>query len=144
MSLVKISVAGLMALVILVATAGVGMCESDARQTYYRYIRALYYATKLNQVSGYWIRSSRVPFEEMKGTQATEQLAKLKMGYISNPRIITEIKQGNVVKMQGTGIALDNGQQVNATVDVIMYFEDGKWKIQYTSWRGQVVRPLGT
>lgn len=145
MAWAKYIVASFLALIILLASSSAGLCgESEARMTYYRYIRALYYATKLEQVAPYWIRSSRIPFLEMKGSQAATQLARLKAGYVSNPRIITEVKQGNVVKMQGTGIVIDNGQKVNATVDVIMFYEDGVWRVQYTSWRGQVVRPLGT
>lgn len=145
MNLAKLLTSAFLALTILLSTALAGQCgESEARLAYYRYIRQLYYATKLSQVAPYWIRSSRVPFLEMKGTQADEQLRRLKKGYIHNPRIITEVREGNVVKMQGTGIALEEGRQVNATVDVIMYYEDSSWRIQYVSWRGQVVRPLGT
>lgn len=110
--------------------------ESQRAVTFYAYIKDLYYAKSLKTVAPYWISSTRVPLLDMQGTLAGEHLARLRSGYVYQPRITSEVQQGRRWIMTGTGIASSEGQQVRAKLDVIMIFEDGKWRIQYYTWSG--------
>jgi hypothetical protein len=113
-------------------------CESQPRSVFYAYIRALYYATHVKQVSKYWVKNGRVPMEECLGTAEQKKLAELKSGYIYNPRIETEVLDGNTCTMKGTGMAQSQGHQCAAKLDVVMYFQEGSWKIQYYTWQGAI------
>jgi hypothetical protein len=91
-------------------------CESAPRATFYSYIRALYYAKRVKQVSKYWIKN----------------------GYIYQPKILTEVTDGNVCTMKGVGWGSSQGQRLRAKLDVVMIFEEGSWKIQYYTWQGEI------
>ncbi|MBU6451567.1 MAG: hypothetical protein KGS72_07305 [Cyanobacteria bacterium REEB67] len=112
--------------------------ESAPRQNFYQYIRTLYYATNVKQVSKFFIKNARVPMEDCIGGAAKAKLEELKRGYVADPRITTEVLNGNICTMKGTGIALADGHRVNATINVIMNFEEGSWKIQYYTWQGAI------
>jgi len=112
--------------------------ESAPRATFYSYIRALYYAKKVKQVSKYWIKNGRVPMEECLGTAEQAKLAELKNGYIYQPKIITEVTDGTTCTMKGVGWGQSQGQRLRAKLDVVMIFEEGSWKIQYYTWQGEI------
>ncbi len=115
-----------------------GLCESQPRVVFKAYIKELYYATKVRQVSKFWIKNARVPMEECLGQAEVVQLAKLKAGYVYNPKITAELLDGNVCTLKGTGIAQEAGVQCRATLNVIMYYEENNWKIQYYAWQGEI------
>jgi hypothetical protein len=130
-----------LALVVLALTSGLfhpAYCESQPRARFKQYIKELYYATKIQQVSKFWIKNARVPYDELLGTAAAAKLVELKDGYVYNPQITTEILDGNVCTMKGTGMAQSKGYRVNADINVIMRFEEGNWKIQYYTWAGHI------
>lgn len=112
--------------------------ESQPRTVFYSYIKELYYAHSVRQVSRYWTKNNRVPMDECLGDAEKAKLAELKRSYVSNPKIDTEVLDGNTCTMKGTGIALADGQTVRARLDVIMSFEESNWRIQYYTWRGEV------
>jgi len=113
-------------------------CESQPRAAFYAYIRSLYYATKVKQVSKFWIKNARVPMEDKLGTAEVAEMARLKKGYIANPQIQTEVLDGNICKMQGVGLGWAEGQRLQAKLAVIMRFEEGAWKIQDYAWSGEI------
>ena len=110
--------------------------DSPRAEVFYRYIRDVYYAKNLKQVADYWTQANSTPFKDMMGDQATEQLKKIKRGYIANPRITSERQQGEQWIMSGTGIAADNGTTIPAKLNLVMRFENGRWRIQYYAWSG--------
>ncbi|MBS1995725.1 MAG: hypothetical protein JSS86_05410 [Cyanobacteria bacterium SZAS LIN-2] len=112
--------------------------ESAPRATFYSYIRALYYAKRVKQVSKYWIKNGRVPMDECLGTAEQAKLAELKSGYIYEPKILTEVIDGNVCTMKGVGWGSSQGHRLRAKLDVVMIFEEGSWKIQYYTWQGEI------
>ena len=113
-------------------------CDSQPRVVFYSYIKELYYATSLKQVSKFYVKNARVPMDETLGEAAKAKLLELKNGYIYNAKILTELLDGNTCILKGTGIAQTNGVRCRATLDVIMAFEEGNWKIQYYTWHGEV------
>lgn len=126
--------------VLLVAAIGPARCESIQTLIFYRYIKDLYYTTKLPVAANYWTAYARKPWNEMTGTRAAQELARIKMGYVYNPRIIHEVSDGKYYKMKGTAIASDNGRRIPCTLDVVMIQEDGIWKIMTYTWRAEVMR----
>jgi hypothetical protein len=113
-------------------------CDSQPRAVFLAYIKALYYATSIKQVSKFYVKNARVPMEECLGTAAAAKLAELKNGYIYDAKIQSELLDGNTCTMKGIGIAQSNGYRCRARLDVIMSFEEGSWKIQYYTWQGQI------
>ena len=112
--------------------------DSQPRATFYAYLRALYYANSVKQVSKFWIKNGRVPMEECEGTAEQAKLAELKSGYIYDPKIDSEILDGNTCTMKGSGWGQSQGHRLRAKLDVVMYFEENSWKIQYYTWQGQI------
>jgi hypothetical protein len=125
---------------LMVAAIGPARCESIQALIFYRYIKDLYFATKLVTVANYWADYNRKPWKELTGTRAAQELARIKMGYVYKPRIIHEVADGKYYKMKGTAIASDHGRQIPCTVDVIMIQEEGIWKIMSYTWRAEVMR----
>lgn len=130
----------LFALASLLLGAKPAFCDSLPRLTFYRYIKDLYYATKLPQVSQYWYKSTRLPLNQTNGTRADAELRRLKVGYVYNPKITIEFIEGDRCTMKGQGIVIDRGKQVPCTVDVTMIKEDDVWKIFNYTWRAEVIR----
>jgi hypothetical protein len=112
--------------------------ESAPRQNFYQYIKTLYYATNIKQVSKFYVKVARVPMDDCLGGAAKAKLEDLKRGYVADPHIVTEVLNGNICTMKGTGIAMAEGHRVNAILNVIMNFEEGSWKIQYYTWQGAI------
>jgi hypothetical protein len=132
-----------MTFVILVGSLSSGLfhpayCESEPRSRFYAYLKALYYATHVKQVSKFWIKNGRVPMDECLGTAEAAKLAELKSGYIYSPQIQTEILNGNTCTMKGVGWGSSQGHRLRAKLDVVMAFEEGEWRIQYYTWQGQI------
>ena len=125
---------------ILVGTAKPAFCESLPRLTFYRYIKDLYYSTKLPQVAQYWYKTSRLPMLQTNGTRSEAELKRLKIGYVYRPNITIEFTEGDRCTMKGDGIVSDRGKQVPCTIDVVMIKEDEVWKILYYTWRAEVIR----
>ncbi len=115
-------------------------CESQPAAVFYQYIRELYYAKNITQVAKYWISTTRIPFINLKGQAATYELQKLKTGYVFNPRINSQVMQGQRCLMKGTGTASDLGRTFPCKLDVIMYHEDGSWRIQYYVWSATIIQ----
>ncbi|MBP6745381.1 hypothetical protein KA344_09100 [bacterium] len=115
-------------------------CDSLPRLTFYRYIKDLYYATKLPQVAQYWYKTSRLPMMQTNGTRAAEELKRLKIGYVYKPKITIEFIEGDRCTMKGQGIVVDRGRQIPCTLDVVMIKEDEVWKVLYYTWRAEVIR----
>jgi hypothetical protein len=112
--------------------------ESQPRQRYRAYLKELYYAKQLKQVSQFYIKNMRVPMDELLGSAERDKLIELKKGYVYKPVIETELLDGNVCKMTGSGIAQANGIQCTCKLDLVMRYEEGNWKIQLYAWRGSV------
>lgn len=125
---------------LLISGVRPAFCDSQPKLTFYRYIKDLYYATKLPQAAQYWYKSSRLPMLQFNGTRATAELARLKIGYVAKPHITFEATEGDRCTMKGSGIAIDRGRQVPCTLDVVMIKEEQVWKILYYTWRAEVMR----
>lgn len=115
-------------------------CDSQPKLTFYRYIKDLYYAKKLQQVAPYWYKTTRLPLLQTNGTRADAELTRLKIGYVYKPNITVEFTEGDRCTMKGSGITVDRGRQVPCTLDVVMIKEDGVWKVLYYTWRAEVMR----
>lgn len=124
----------------LVGAIKPAFCDSLPKLTFYRYIKDLYYATKLPQAAQYWYKTTRLPLLQTNGTRAADELTRLKIGYVFKPNITIEITEGDRCTMKGSGIVTDRGRQVPCTLDVVMIKEDGVWKILYYTWRAEVMR----
>ncbi|CAN5551329.1 hypothetical protein BH11CYA1_BH11CYA1_51080 [soil metagenome] len=125
---------------LLIGAVKPAFCDSQPKLTFYRYIKDLYYATKLPQAAQYWYKATRKPLMEFNGTRADAELKRLKIGYVFRPNITVEMIQGDRCTMKGQGITVDRGKQVPCTLDVVMIKEDEVWKILYYTWRAEVMR----
>ncbi len=127
---------------LLLTTVTPAYCDTEPTRVFYQYVRSLYYATKLTPVANYWVKQRRIPLNEMSGTRAAAELKVMKRGYVYQPRILVEVMDGKTCKMKGSAIACDDmtGRQVPCTLDVVMFHEDGVWKIQVYTWNAVTVR----
>jgi len=127
---------------LLLVTVTPAYCDTEPTRVFYQYIRQLYYATKLAPMANYWVKQRRIPLNEMSGTRAAAELKVMKKGYVYQPKILVEVMDGKTCKMKGSGIALDDisGRTVPCTLDVVMYQEDGVWKIQVYTWNASFRR----
>jgi len=112
--------------------------ESQPRSVLFRYMADLYYAKNIQQVSKYWCKNSRVPMNELQGMELNEKFKEIKGGYMYQPHVDTEVTEGNVCTIKGTGWAYAMGYRCKAQFDAVMRFEEGSWKIQYYVWQGSV------
>lgn len=112
--------------------------ESQQAQVFYAYIKELYYAKKIDTLARYWISTTRIPMANLKGQAAVYELQKLKTGYVYKPKINSQVMQGKRCLMKGTAIAQDLGRTFPCTVDLVMIFEDGMWRIQYYTWSATI------
>jgi hypothetical protein len=103
-------------------------CESQPRSVFLSYVKALYYASSVKQVSKYWIKNARVPWDECLGTAAKVKLAELKRGYVYNAKIDTELLDGNTCTMEDPVLHLA-GRGTWALLMVRGYFQI--WTFSY-------------
>lgn len=112
--------------------------ENEPSRVFLTYIRELYYAKKLKQVSKYWIENSANHYDSMEGTREVYEMQKLKTGYVANPRIVSSVIQGERCLIEGTGVASDLNRTFPCNLHVIMLHEKGHWRIQYYNWTATI------
>lgn len=134
----KLFISALALMLAVWAPPAVNSAESQQAVIFYRYISELYYAKNIKQVAKYWISTTRTPLMNLTGQRAAYELEKLKTGYVYKPKINVQSMQGLRCLMKGTGIANDLGRTFPCTLDVVMIFEEGTWRIQYYTWSATI------
>ncbi|HNB14622.1 MAG TPA: hypothetical protein PLC15_04555 [Candidatus Obscuribacter sp.] len=136
----KLFLSALALVLMVLAPPAVNSAESQQAVIFYRYISELYYAKSLKPVAKYWISTVRNQLSNQTGQRAVYELEKLKHGYVYKPKINVQSMQGQRCLMKGTGIASDLGRTFPCTLDVIMIFEEGTWRIQYYNWSATIMQ----
>jgi|APEBP8051073220_1049391.scaffolds.fasta_scaffold00168_7 hypothetical protein len=134
----KLTLSTLMAVAAILVSPMVRAAESQQAIVFYHYIRDLYYAKNLNQITKFWAKPTREPLEALKGQAAKYKLEELKVGYVYKPKINVQRMQGIRCLMKGTAIANDLGRTFPCSLDVIMIFEEGSWRIEHYHWSATI------
>lgn len=139
--------AGLLATVLFtsafLAPASDAAAPSGPKKAYQSYLRSLYYAKDLNDVSGYWINRKSSLWNGMKNESKKKKLDYLKSTtYVGSYKFVSEKVEGNNAHVVVSGINVDsNKRRVKAQIEAELVKEDGYWKISDTK-ESYVGRPV--
>jgi hypothetical protein len=132
--------AGLFAALILASTyslpASIAASPPGPKKCYQSYLRNLYYAKELQDVSPYWSSKRSALWTSLKPDAKRKKLEYLKsISYVGGKyKVVSEKIEGNTAHLVLKGINVDsNKTRIQACVNADMVHENGFWKIANAS-----------
>lgn len=103
------------------------------------FLRVVYYAKDVKEIAPFMWKGFRDHFDKQPIEQREATMKTFKSMYAANVRIDKEEVHDGVARLTGKGIAATNGttgKTYVANIDVEMVYEEGGWKLKWTTFSG--------